>query len=60
MLRLTRTSVSLVRVLSTFVFTFEENVERRKWKSPRSCCTAEFLKVQKSGQFPDDPVRITV
>jgi hypothetical protein len=62
MLRLTRKAAALVRVLPTFDLTCEENEARRKWNSPLLgwIAEAELLKLQKCGQFPDEPVRITV
>jgi hypothetical protein len=41
-------------------FNWAEKAELRKWKSPPSSCTDELLEVQKSGQFPDESVRIKV
>jgi hypothetical protein len=57
--KLIRKDVSLTRVLPTFVFRSEENAVRWKWKIPW-IAEAELLKLLKNGQFPDDPVRITV
>jgi hypothetical protein len=58
--KLIRKSAALSRVLSTFPFNYEENVERRKWKSPLLVYASELLKFQRNGQFPDEPVRIKV
>ncbi len=60
MLRLTRKAAALARVLPTFPRNCEEIAVRRKWKSPRFDCGTDLLKLQKSGQFPDETVRITV
>jgi hypothetical protein len=43
-----------------FHFNYEENVARRKWKSPLLVYASELLKFQRNGQFPDEPVRIKV
>ena len=53
--KLTRKAAALTRVLPTFAFNELENAARRKWNTE-----AELLKLQKSGQFPDEPVRIKV
>ena len=58
--KLTRKAAALARVLPAFAFRVAENAARRKWNSPRWVAQAELLKLQKSGQFPDEPVRITV
>jgi hypothetical protein len=60
--KLIRKTAALVRVLPTFPFNCEENVVWRKRKIPLVglVSQAELLKLQKSGQFPDEPVRIKV
>jgi hypothetical protein len=61
MLRLTRKAAVLARVMPTFAFSCAENAARRKWKRVHSLVAqAELLKLKKSGQFPDEPVRRTV
>jgi hypothetical protein len=38
----------------------DKNAVRRKWKTHDHGALTGLLKLQKSGQFPDDPVRIKV
>jgi hypothetical protein len=61
-LRLIRKTTDLTRIFETRDLSIEEKVVRRKWKKPRSNWIeeTELLKLQKSGQFPDESVRIKV
>jgi hypothetical protein len=61
-LRLIRKAADFTRISPHFDFTIEENAARRKWKydDPKLIALTELLKLQKSGQFPDEPVRIEV
>ena len=61
-LRLIRKSAGLARMFPHFDFSIEENAARRKWKydDPSLIVLTELLKLQKSGQFPDEPVKIKV
>jgi hypothetical protein len=56
-LRFTRKTAALVRMFPLLDLRWEENVSRWKWNSPLFDCKTELLKMQKSGQFPDEPVR---
>ncbi len=57
-LRLIRNAAALARIDETRDLSIDEKAARRKWKNAPICELTELLKVQKSGQFPDDPVRI--
>ena len=54
-LRLIRSVASLERMLPILDLSCEENAARRKWKL---VSLAELLKLQESGQFPDEPAKI--
>jgi hypothetical protein len=48
----------LARILPIFDLSCEENAARRWWNWPLVDAQAELLKLQKSGQIPDQPVKI--
>ena len=50
-----RSAAALGRMLPTLDLSCEENAARRKWKL---VSLAELLKLQESGQFPDELVKI--
>jgi hypothetical protein len=60
MLRLTRKAAALARVLPTFAFAAQRTPRGGIGRVHCLIAQAELLKLQKSGQFPDEPVRITV
>ena len=51
---------SLARILTTFDLSCEENRHRGSGTGHGRIAQAELLNLQKSGQFPDEPVRIKV
>jgi hypothetical protein len=53
-------TVSLTRMLSTLDSRCEENAARRKWNWSRSFLRKLNSKLQKIGEFPDEPARIKV
>ncbi len=58
-LRLIRKDTDLTRIDETCDLSIEEKDGRRKWKIlPYLMALTELLKLQKSGQFPDETVRI--
>ncbi len=61
-LRLIREAAALVRIFPHFDFSIKENVhgESGSTMTPSLIVLTELLNLQKSCQFPDDPVRIEV
>ena len=53
-------TVVLTRVRPTFLLIWGQKSMWREWKNPRSDYTDKTPEVAKSGQFPDEPVRIKV
>ena len=49
--KLIHSVAALARILPILELSCEENAARRK------CALAELLKLQESGQFPDEPVK---
>ena len=60
MLRLTRKAAALARVFPTLAFAAQRTPRGGSARVHCLIAQAELLKLQKSGQFPDEPVRITV
>jgi hypothetical protein len=60
MFRLTHKAASLARVLSTLLLASQRTPRVGSGRVNGHVVKAELLNLQKSGQFPDDPVRITV
>ena len=61
--RLIRKAAALARIFPTLDLSIEDSLNKPRCGSGRvhgSIAQAELLKLQKSGQFPDEPVRIKV
>ena len=55
-----RKAAALARVLPTFAFRVPRTPRGGSGRGHWFIAQAELLKLQKSGQFPDEPVRIIV
>ncbi len=57
-LRLIINAAAFVRILTHFVFRMEEKPSDGSGNTHDQIALTELLKLQKSGQFPDEPVKI--
>jgi hypothetical protein len=58
MLRLIRKAAALARIFPTLDLSIEESPRDGSGRIHDLIALTELLKLQKSGQFPDEPVRI--